>query len=84
VATILSLKPSLPDGFHKIINIPITEAKITCTVTSVKNKNSSSYRGLPNKILKICGEYISRPLAYIFNMSLTLGIRQDCFKYSIM
>lgn len=82
MATILSLTQSLPHSFPKIINIPITEAKITCTVTSVKNKNSSGYHGLPNNILKICGEYIGRPLAYIFDTSLTLGICLDCFKYS--
>jgi hypothetical protein len=50
MATILLLKQSLPDGFPKIIKIPITEAKITHTVTSAKNRNSSGYHGLSKKI----------------------------------
>lgn len=45
---ILSFGKSLPDVFPKIINIQITEAKVTCTIPSVKNKNSSGYHALSN------------------------------------
>jgi len=38
-----------PYEFPQIINIPITETKVTCTVSSLKNKTSRSYDGLYNK-----------------------------------
>jgi len=60
--------------FAKIINIPITKAEITCSGSSLKNKNLSGCVGLSNQILKMCGDYIGRPLAHILRMSLTVGI----------
>ena len=51
-SAIISLRKSFPDGFPKIINIPITEVEIKCTITSLKNKNSSGNDGLSNKMLK--------------------------------
>ena len=80
----VSLRKSFPDGFPKIIIIPITEAEIICTITSLWNENSSGCNKLSNRILKICGHYISRPLAYIFSMSLILGICSEHLKYSII
>jgi hypothetical protein len=78
--------------FPEIINIPITKAEISCSGSSFKNKNSSGCGGLSNKILDICGDYISRPRAHILRMSLTLGIyvwttsstpSSNCFSYRV-
>ena len=45
---------------------------------------SSDNDRLVNKILKIYGDYISGPLAYIFNMSLTSDICPNHLIYSII
>ena len=62
---------ALPQGFTEIINIPITESKVKLTIKALKNKNSNSYDGISNKIRKAGCDHISKPLSYIFKMSLT-------------
>ena len=42
------------------------------------------YDGLSNKILKLCGSQISKPLTYIYNKSVTSGICPACLKYAII
>jgi len=79
-----SLRESYPLEFPQIINIPITETEIICTVSSLKNKTSCGYDGLSNKILKLCGSQISKPLTYMCNKSLTSGICPDLLKYAII
>jgi hypothetical protein len=37
---------------------------------------------LSNKIIKLCGEQITKPLAYIYNLSLNSGICVDRLKYA--
>jgi hypothetical protein len=59
----LFLRNLFPDGFPEI-TIPIPEAEIICTVASLKSNNSSGYDGISNKILKLCGEYLGRPLVF--------------------
>jgi hypothetical protein len=49
-SAIFSLRESFPREFPQIINIPITEAEVICTISSLKNKNSCGYDGLSNKI----------------------------------
>jgi hypothetical protein len=39
-SAILSLRESFPREFPHIINIPITEADVICTISSLKNKTS--------------------------------------------
>jgi hypothetical protein len=68
---------SFPDGFPEIINIPITDAEVKCTIFSMKNKKSSGYDGITSKILKLSANYISKPLTIIFNKSLAIGIYPD-------
>ena len=46
------LQNSFPQGFPEMINIPITEIAIVCTVNSVNNKNSSGFDEISNKLLK--------------------------------
>ena len=59
-----------------------------CTITSLKNNHSTGYDGISNKIIKLCGKYISKPLAYIYiyiyiythNECLTAGLFLDRMK----
>jgi len=52
----------------------------------LKNKNSSGYDGISNKILRLCGHVISKSLSHIFNKSLSLAIflPPDTLKYVII
>jgi hypothetical protein len=79
-----SLRESFPYELPQIPNIPITEAEVISTVSSLKNKTSCGYDGLSNKILRLCGSHISKPLTCIFNISLTSGICPDHLKYAII
>jgi hypothetical protein len=51
---------------------------------SLKNKNSSGYDAISNKIRRLCGHLISKPLSYIFDKSLSLAIFPDRLKYAII
>jgi hypothetical protein len=64
-SAILFLNNWFPNGFLKMINIPITEDEI-CRINSLKFKNSTGYDGISNKILKLC-THLSKPLAYVCN-----------------
>jgi hypothetical protein len=50
----------------------------------LKNKSSSGYDDISNRILKFCGKFHSKPLAYIFNKSLTVGKFLGHLKYSVV
>jgi hypothetical protein len=71
------LQNSFPQGFPHMPNIPITESEVICTIKSLKSKDSSGYDGISNRILKVCGQYIGKPLAYIYNISLKQGKFRD-------
>jgi hypothetical protein len=71
-SAVLSFRVSYPCEFRQIINIPITETEIVFTISSIKNKTSCGYDSLSNKILKLCGSQISKPLTNIYNKSLIL------------
>jgi hypothetical protein len=77
------LRNLFPDNVTQMIIIPITEAELICTIASLKSKNSSGYDGVSNTILKPCGDYLGKSLAYIFNKSLSLGKFPHHLKYSI-
>ena len=49
---------------------PVKRAELIGTIGSLKNKNSSGYDGIPNKILILCSHLTSKPLSYIFNIRL--------------
>jgi hypothetical protein len=51
---------------------------------SLKPKNSTGYDGIPNKILKHCVHFVSKPLTYIYNCSLTTGIFPERCKFAIV
>jgi len=61
--------------------IPITEAEIICTFTSLKN-NSSGYDSVSYRILKFCGKFCGKPTAHISNKLLVIVL--DHLKYSVI
>jgi len=71
-------------NFTEMEVIPITESEIICTISSLKNKNSSACEGISNKMLRLCRKFLGKPLTYIFNNLLIQGKFPDCLKYSIV
>ena len=53
---------------------PVTHCEIEDIVISLKHKKSTCPFSIPVKLLKLVKSDISRPLARIFNESITLGI----------
>ena len=54
--------------------VPITEGKIRSIISSLESKNSSGYGGILTKILKLCGNQIRKPRAFISNKAITMGV----------
>ena len=67
--------------FLIITVVPVTEAELISIIGSLKNKNSSGYDEISNKILRLCGRLVSQPLSCIFNKPLSLAILSDRPKY---
>ena len=68
--------------FLIITVVPVTEAELISIIGSLKNKNSSGYDEISNKISnKIFGHLASLPLSCIFNKPLSLAILSDRPKY---
>ena len=59
---------------------PITHNEIEDIILSLKNGESTGPFSIPVKLLKLLNPYISKPLAQIFNESITLGIFPDKLK----
>jgi hypothetical protein len=76
------LRTSFPNGFSTLEVVPIMAAEVLCTITSLKNKCSTGYDGISNRLLKLCGQYICKPLAHIFNKWLSIGVFPDRLKYA--
>jgi hypothetical protein len=83
-SAISHLQRSSPNSFPVMAVIPVTEAELIGIIGSLNNKTSSEYDGISNKLLKLCGPFISRPLSYIFNKSLSLGIFPDRLKFAVV
>jgi hypothetical protein len=79
-----SLKKSYPECTSEMKIIPVTETEVIDVIKSLKNKNSSGYDGISNNILKHCANDISKPLTFIFNLSLVTGVFPDRFKFAIV
>jgi len=58
--------------------------EITSIIKSLKTKNSFGYDEISTKLLKISVTYISSPLTYICNKSISTGIFPEQLKYSII
>jgi hypothetical protein len=84
VSAISHLQRSYPNSFPVMVVVPVTEAELISIICSLNNKTSSGYDGISNKLLKFCGPFISRPLSYIFNKSLSLGIFPDRLKSAVV
>jgi hypothetical protein len=83
-SAISHLQRSYPNSFPVMAVVPVTEAELIGIIGSLNNKTSSGYDGISNQLLKLCGPFISRPLSYIFNKSLSLGIFPDRLKYDVV
>jgi hypothetical protein len=68
--------------FPNINLTPVTSKEIKDIIKSLKWKNSKGYDEIPLNILKISIPFISSPLIYICNNSLSLGIFPTRLKYS--
>jgi hypothetical protein len=80
---ILLLKRYYPFQFLPMQIVPITEGEIRSIISSLKSRNSSGYDGILTKILKLCGNQIGKPLAFIFNKSITMGVFPERQKYAV-
>ena len=59
---------------------PVTHSEIEDIIIALKNGKSTGPFSIPVKLLKLVKSDISRPLACIFNESITLGIFPDKLK----
>jgi hypothetical protein len=67
------------------MNLKFVSAKeVEKIIKSLKTKNSSGYDGISTKLLKMSSGFISSPLTYICNKSLSSGIFPDRLKYSVV
>jgi hypothetical protein len=72
IYTAISLLRNLyPYNFPEVEVTPVTESEIICTISSLKNKNSSRYEGISNKMLRLCVKFLGKLLAFILNYLLT-------------
>ena len=77
------LKKRYPFEFPPMQTVPITAGEISI-ISSKKSKNSSGYDGISTKILKLCGNQISKPLAFIVNKFITMGVFPERLKYAVV
>jgi hypothetical protein len=78
------LHTHFPNGFPDMNLYSLTEAEIISIINKLKSKNSSVYDGTTNKIIKLCRQQISKPLTYVINKSLTMGVYPERLKYAII
>jgi hypothetical protein len=71
----LRIKPSNLDhdlrshNFNSIYLASVTEYEVECTIRK-KNSYSMGYDEFPEIVIKHCGQYLIKPLLYIFNLSV--------------
>ena len=63
---------------------PVTEYEIGCVTNSLRGKLSGGYNEIPEYLVKKCINYVKRPLAHIFNASLSSGTFPDRLKLAIV
>jgi hypothetical protein len=73
-----------PNGFPVMNCNLVTEEEITSAINKLKSKNSSGYDGRTNKLIKLIRQQISKPLTYIINKSLIMGVHLERLKYSVI
>jgi hypothetical protein len=67
-----------------MVVVPVMEAELIGINDSLKNKNSSGYYAISNKIRRLGSHVIRKPLPYIFNKSLSLAIFLERLQYAII
>ena len=80
----ISLLKKYPFEFPPMQIVPTTEGEIRSIIGSLKSKNSSGYDEISTKILQLFGNHISKPLAFIFNKSITIGVSPKQLKYTVV
>ena len=63
---------------------PCTEVDLANILSTLKSKSSSGYDGISNKLLKIVGNTLLKPLCYIINELLRLSCFPDAMKNAIV
>ena len=63
-------------------NSSYSEGEIKGIINSLNSKNSLGYDEITTKILKLCTNQTSKPLAFIFNKSISVGIFPERLKYA--
>ena len=58
--------------------------EISKIIESLKSKNSCGYDEIPVKILKLSAPFITSPLTYIYNKSLSTGTFPERLKYALI
>lgn len=62
----------------------MSSKEIENIIVKLKNESAPGHDGLQINIIKRINQFISKPLAYIFNTCIKKGIYQDSFKKSII
>ena len=76
------LNKSHPSVIPPMQTIPISEGEIKTIINSLKSENSSGYNGIPTKILQLCRNQVSKPLALIFIKSISMQILPEQLKHA--
>jgi hypothetical protein len=71
------LHTHFPKGFPDMNINPVSEEEMI-------SKNSSGYNGIINKLIKLSSQLISKPLTYIVNKSLIMGLYPERLKYAVV
>jgi hypothetical protein len=72
------------EAFPTMNLLPVTESEITSVINNIKLTYSSGYDGVTNKVLKLSSQLISKPMTYIINKSLSMGVYPERLQYAII
>ena len=78
------LTQSFKQPFPNIKLKSVSTQEIEKIIKLLKLKHSSGYDGISTKLIKISSSFISSPLTYICNKSLSSGIFPDRMKYAVV
>jgi hypothetical protein len=72
------------EGFPAMNLHLVMESELIGVITSLKSTHSSGYDGITNRLLKLCSHQISKPLCFIINKSLCMGVYPERLKYAVI
>ena len=70
----------IPSNDSSLFFRPTTEHEVTKLIEGLRNKRSTGWDGISNKILKHIRKSIVKPLTIIINKSFEIGVFPDCMK----